>query len=282
MKKLVVLLGIVLLFITGCSNDTFNKAVEQGKLAIASKEYDKALASFQLALDEKKDDKDTKTLYEQTKEMVQAIKSQSDSKVDDAIKSFEQVEKTSGGSDTLKMQAKDAREALVAQKQKQDQYNNQLAKADELKGNQKYAEAKDILNTIVTETKDKDYLKAINQKATEMITAIDQEVAKVESDKAAAEAKKKEEEAKVADAVKQKQQQQQQQVAFTGEQAVSYAKKKYDDSNGDTLYSYSTDVKEENGKKYYQVFLKSKSMQQAGGNGNLFFVKVFEDGTIIE
>lgn len=253
-------LGIVLLFITGCSNDTFNKAVEQGKLAIANKEYDK----------------DTKTLYEQTKEMVQAIKSQSDSKVDDAIKLFEEVEKTNGGSDTLKMQAKDARETLVAQKEKQDQYNNQLTKADDLKNNQKYTEAKDILNTIVTETKDKDYLKTINQKATEMITAIDQEVAKAESDKAAAEAKKKEEDAKAAEVAKQ-----QQQVAFTGEQAVSYAKKKYGDSNGDTLYSYFTDVREENGKKYYLVSLKSKSMQQAGGTGTLFLVKVFEDGTVI-
>lgn len=34
--------------------------MDQGKLALASKEYDTAVASFELALEEKKDDKEAK------------------------------------------------------------------------------------------------------------------------------------------------------------------------------------------------------------------------------
>lgn len=47
-----ILLIATLLF--GCSNETFDKAVEQGKLALANKEYTNANASFEIALKEKR------------------------------------------------------------------------------------------------------------------------------------------------------------------------------------------------------------------------------------
>lgn len=39
--------------LVGCSNSTFDKAVEQSKLSIANEDYDKAMASIELALNEK-------------------------------------------------------------------------------------------------------------------------------------------------------------------------------------------------------------------------------------
>lgn len=44
--------------LVGCSNGTFDKAMEQGKLALANGEYDKALSSIELALDEKPDEQE--------------------------------------------------------------------------------------------------------------------------------------------------------------------------------------------------------------------------------
>lgn len=59
MKRIAIFLIIGLITtLVGCGNDLKNKAVEQGKLALANKEYDKALASFDLAIDEGAKDKE--------------------------------------------------------------------------------------------------------------------------------------------------------------------------------------------------------------------------------
>ncbi len=44
--------------LTGCTNSTFNKSMEEGKLALASKEYEKASGLFSLAIEEKENSKE--------------------------------------------------------------------------------------------------------------------------------------------------------------------------------------------------------------------------------
>ena len=78
MKKILIILTICMLSITGCSkndNQSFEKYMEEGKMAVANQEYDKALNFFTLALEENKDDTDVKSLYNQTKNLVEAIDS---------------------------------------------------------------------------------------------------------------------------------------------------------------------------------------------------------------
>lgn len=58
----VILTGVLL---AGCNSGTYDKAMEQGKLALANGEFDKALASFELALDEKPKDEEAKALHEE-------------------------------------------------------------------------------------------------------------------------------------------------------------------------------------------------------------------------
>ena len=55
---------MMLLLLAGCGNATYDKAMEQGKLAVAKGEYDKAAGLFELALDEKPKDKEAKQTYE--------------------------------------------------------------------------------------------------------------------------------------------------------------------------------------------------------------------------
>lgn len=64
-------IGSVLLIIallSGCSNGTFDKAMEQGKLALANGEYDKALTSMELALEEKPDNREAISIKRDIKE----------------------------------------------------------------------------------------------------------------------------------------------------------------------------------------------------------------------
>lgn len=182
MKRLI--LGIIILFLmVGCSNETYKKAMDQGKLALASKEYDTAVASFELALEEKKDDKEAKVLKDQTTKMISSIKEKSSGNIEQAIGLFQEVEKMKDGSAILQSQAKEQKDSLIEHKELKGQYIGQLEKAEKLKSDKKYEEAKGIVNKIVNDT-------GQNQRAEELNKQIDGLLTQQ------AEVKKKEEELK--------------------------------------------------------------------------------------
>lgn len=165
-------IGLTFLMLAGCSNGNFDKAMDEGKTALTNKEYKNALSSFEKALDEKKDDSDAKVLVEQTKVMIEAVKLKEETKVEESIKSFEKVENMKNGNSTLVKQAKEERTALLAIVEQKKKYSEQLVKSEELINKKNYAEAKDILNKLVSETKDNKNLEEYNKKASGLITKI--------------------------------------------------------------------------------------------------------------
>jgi len=165
-------IGLTLLMLAGCSNGNFDKVMDEGKTALTNKEYKNALSSFEKALDEKKDDSDAKVLVEQTKAMMEAVKLKEETKVEESIKSFEKVENMKDGNSTLVKQAKEERTALLAIVEQKKKYGEQLVKSEELINKKNYAEAKDILNKLVSETKDNKNLEEYNKKASGLITKI--------------------------------------------------------------------------------------------------------------
>lgn len=106
-------LAISILLLVGCSNSTFEKSVEEAKLAIASQEYEKAEGLFNLALEEKKDDKEIKALQEQTKKIVEAKKFKEEKEYGKAISLCEDIEKIPSESDIVTSQAKKLKEELI-------------------------------------------------------------------------------------------------------------------------------------------------------------------------
>lgn len=165
-------IGLTFLMLAGCSNGNFDKVMDEGKTALTNKEYKNALSSFEKALDEKKDDSDAKVLVEQTKAMIEAVKLKEETKVEESIKSFEKVENMKDGNSTLVKQAKEERTALLAIVEQKKKYSEQLVKSEELINKKNYAEAKDILNKLVSETKDNKNLEEYNKKASGLITKI--------------------------------------------------------------------------------------------------------------
>lgn len=165
-------IGLTFLMLAGCSNGNFDKVMDEGKTALTNKEYKNALSSFEKALDEKKDDSDAKVLVEQTKAMMEAVKLKEETKVEESIKSFEKVENMKDGNSTLVKQAKEERTALLAIVEQKKKYSEQLVKSEELINKKNYAEAKDILNKLVSETKDNKNLEEYNKKASGLITKI--------------------------------------------------------------------------------------------------------------
>ncbi|MFK4377139.1 tetratricopeptide (TPR) repeat protein [Bacillus sp. RC218] len=305
MRKLLTVIGLTFLMLAGCSNGDFDKAMDEGKTALTNKEYKNALSSFERALDEKKDDSDATVFVEQTKVMIEAVKLKEETKVEESIKSFGKVENMKNGNNTLIKQAKEERTALVATLEQKKKYEEQLTKSEELISKKNYAEAKEMLNKVVSETKDNKNLEEYNKKALGLITKIGEEektaksvttAAKaqkndaVTSQKVATEKNQKTETEKNQKVVTEKNQkvetEKNQQVetgknqnAFTFEKAKEYIKKEYKEEYNYTL----EDTQVENGKKYYQIRVRTTyKIEGAAGAGFTGVFKVFEDGTIVE
>ncbi|MGH1279479.1 hypothetical protein [Bacillus basilensis] len=313
MGKLLTVIGIIFLMLAGCSNGDFEKEIDAGKTALTNKEYKNALSSFERALDEKKDDSDTIVLVEQTKIMMEAVKLKEEKKIEESIKSFEKVENMKDGNTTLIKQAKEERTALLAILEQKKKYSEQLTKSEELINKKSYAEAKELLNKLVSETKDNKNLEEYNKKAVGLITKIGEEeknaknvtaAAKaqktdaVTSQKVATEKNQKAEPEKNQKAVTEKNQKAEteknpkteteknqkvetgkNQDAFTFEKATAYIKNEYKEDYDYTLEN--TQV--ENGKKYYQIRVRTTyKIEGAAGSGFTGVFKVYEDGTIVE
>ncbi|WP_212934555.1 lysozyme inhibitor LprI family protein [Bacillus hominis] len=170
MKKLILTIGITLLVVAGCSNnDAFDKAKKQGDLALENKEYDRAVASFELALKENKDDREVRLKMNQTNKMIEVLQ---ESNIDRAISLLREIENDSASSVILAKQAKEKREVLANQKDEEEKYKQMLAQVEELKNQQKFVDVKEQLNVIIRETKGKEQFKVYYQNANEQITQI--------------------------------------------------------------------------------------------------------------
>ncbi|OKO55036.1 hypothetical protein ABH17_021800 [Bacillus toyonensis] len=297
MRKLLTVIGLTFLMLAGCSNGNFEKAMDEGKTALTNKEYKTALSSFERALDEKKDDSDVKVLVEQTKAMIEAVKLKEETKVEESIKSFEKVESVKNGSNTLLKQAKEERTALLAILEQKKKYSEQLTKSEEFISKKNYAEAKEILDKLVSETKGNKNFEEYNKKAVGLVTKIGEEEKTAKSETAAPKAQKTdagtsqkvepEKNQKVATEKNQKTDSEKNQKvetgknqdAFTFEKAKEYIKNEYKEEYDYTLEN--TQV--ENGKKYYQIRVRTTyKIEGAAGSGFTGVFKVFEDGTIVE
>jgi hypothetical protein len=279
--------------LAGCSNGDFEKEMDAGKTALTNKEYKNALSSFERALDEKKDDSDAIVLVEQTKIMIEAVKLKEETKIEESIQLFEKVENTKNGNNALIKQAKEERTALLAILEQKKKYSEQLVKSEELINKKNYAEAKDILNKLVSETKDNKNLEEYNKKASGLITKIGEAeknatVAKAEKTNVATNQKvttekpqkvETEKNQEVTTEKNQKVETGKTQDAFTFEKAKEYIKNEYKEDYDYTLEN--TQV--ENGKKYYQIRVRTTyKIEGAAGSGFTGVFKVFEDGTIVE
>ncbi|HFK1681818.1 TPA: hypothetical protein ACGXND_001634 [Bacillus tropicus] len=273
MRKLLTVIGITFLMLAGCSNGDFEKEIDAGKTALTNKEYKNALSSFERALDEKKDDSDAIVLVEQTKIMMEAVKLKAETKIEESIQSFEKVENMKDGNTTLIKQAKEERTALLAILEQKKKYSEQLTKSEELINKKNYAEAKETLNKLVSETKNNKNLEEYNKKAVGLVTKISEDEKTTKNVTVAAKVQKTNAE------TSQKVETGKNQDTFTFEKAKEYIKNEYKEEYDYTLEN--TQV--ENGKKYYQIRVHTTyKIEGAGGLGFTGVYKVFEGGTIVE
>lgn len=143
-KKLIVLILSALLVVSlyGCGNSTAKKAIEEGKIAIASGEYDKALNLFKLAVDEDGGD-EAKTDYNAIDSYLKSKSLLEEGKIDEAKKLLDGISKI----DSFDKFNKDV-DVLRSSIKNKEELNEKIDNIDTLIKDKKYKEAKDKLEKI--------------------------------------------------------------------------------------------------------------------------------------
>ena len=201
-KISIIILLMMSLMIVGCGNSVVKKSIEQAKNAIESKEYDKSLASLQLALDEDKDNEEANKLYSIVDGYQKAKKLVDENKIAEAKEIIEGM-----NSDYISYVIKDDIDNLKSQidtyLKEVDNITALLNKAENMFNNKQYVECKNHINDkIIGSQYVTDEQKV---KAEELVKKSDEAINEIEAQRIAEE-KKKQEEAKKAEEEKKKQQ----------------------------------------------------------------------------
>lgn len=291
------LISLFTIFIIGCGNDeAYNNAIQKGLDYIASEEYQKAESAFELALDEKKEDVKASALLKQIINYQEALIAFEKTDFTVVKEKAEIVIKEKEGSDALIKKADAILLSVETLEEELIAFNEQWENALEQFKEKEYKDANKIIEALLNSDLEHPFFHGIKKQAEEVQKDIkfalkkekaeEERVAKVK-EKATKErvekekiAKEKAEKEAIERAAVEKAKKEAEENVFTGEKAYQIAKNKY--GGGDTGYTYDNEVSYEAGKAYFNVYLYSNVLREEGGLGNLFYVQVFEDGTIVE
>lgn len=117
MRKIIALLIISTLLTTACSKSdntsSVEKYLEQGKIALANEEYDKALKFFDLAKEEKSNNEEVNFLWTQTNNLIEAFESKESKHYSVAIQLCETIESIDSETNIVKDSAKKLKEECI-------------------------------------------------------------------------------------------------------------------------------------------------------------------------
>lgn len=146
MKKFLGLILILLIVIfVGCGNGIEKKAMDQAKLALANKEYDKASVSLQLALDENSQNDEARKIKEIIDTYLEAKKLFDGNNIDYANEKILSIDKLYSNypiKDDIDSLKTDIENKIALR----DKVKNDIDKSDKLITEKKYDEAQSILN----------------------------------------------------------------------------------------------------------------------------------------
>ena len=145
MKKIGIILTLILLVVSlvGCENSASKKAIEQGKMEMANKEYDKALASFKIALDKESSNEEAKRLTTLVDNYKKANDEFEKGNIDDANKIMNQIDE-----ETIEDSIKNDIDNLKAKINQHDKIDKEIVHIKELIKEKKYDEAKKSIKEI--------------------------------------------------------------------------------------------------------------------------------------
>ncbi|MEG1481367.1 hypothetical protein [Clostridium sp.] len=180
----------------GCGNSTAKKAVEEGKIAIASNEYDKGKNLFKLASDEGSEIENKET-YDMLNGYLEAEKEYEDGNYNKALELLNNIKEV-GDYQNLKNDIKNLHKNIEEKEKIDKEYNDNIKKINGLIKEESLNKAKELVDNIdIKDLSDKQ--KSEFNKIKDEITKKQEELKKQEQKKA--EATKKKENSKKEDNV---------------------------------------------------------------------------------
>lgn len=151
-QKIILLIALLSILLTGCSNEDENSLVDQGKNALEKHKYSDAREFLSQALEIDSADENARAMYMQAMRMENADKYKEQGNYKKAIKELEFIEKLKGGSSAIKSEASSLKkelEKLNEQYKKEQEERKENAKLTSKKD--KYRVERDALNSNVKE-----------------------------------------------------------------------------------------------------------------------------------
>ncbi|WP_052712205.1 lysozyme inhibitor LprI family protein [Domibacillus indicus] len=145
-KKAAMLLAAFML--AGCGNGLYDQSMEQGKLALAGGEFDKALASFELALEEKPDDKEAEAVYKQLSAYKNIEAAAEQAQWDQVVEEGNALIKEKELGKSLKKPVEQFIHTAQAAKENEQLAAEKVDTAKQLAEDKKYEEAQEVIDEI--------------------------------------------------------------------------------------------------------------------------------------
>ena len=184
-RLLTIILGMTILFV-GCGNSIVKKSIEQAKILIENKEYDKAILSLEIALDEDKDNEEANKLYEIVDAYQNAKKAMEENNIEEAKKILDSINE-----EDINYSIKDDIDGLKNEMENYykevEQVNNHLIESEKLFNENKYVDCKvylvtNILGSQEDGIEDNKYAtEEQKQKALELVDKCEKAIAEEES-----------------------------------------------------------------------------------------------------
>lgn len=183
---------VTIFVVVGCGNkseEKYNNAIQKGLDNLAAENYEKATVSFEMALEEKSDDKRAKALLSQTESFDLALESLENGKLEVALENAKSVKKTKNGSEALIKKSNDLladiEEITIMKTNYQEAYNA----ANTLFKEGKYTESLEKVNNLLEdETLGESYYLSIKELSEELKLTISKELDNIAAKEAQAKA----------------------------------------------------------------------------------------------
>lgn len=184
-RKAAALLAVLML--AGCGNKLYEESMSQGKLALAAGEFDKARASFELALEEEPGDTDASVMYEQLKKFGEIESALEKAEWEEAEKQADILLKNKDLHSSLKEPLAQYKQSAADGKEQEQAVAEKVKSIQSLTSEKKYSEAKSQLD----EMNDDDTLKMAAASFSDELDEVEKEIQaglerEAEAEKAAA------------------------------------------------------------------------------------------------
>lgn len=155
MKKILILVTLMALLLTGCGSSKYDSFMEQGTTAVTEAKYEEALDFFAQALEEKSDDPEAKALETQTDYLVSAIKLEGEEKYEEAIALLEKIQAVESESDVVKTAAEPILADCQVKYEESQKLINKINKAvDKIKNSDEVKQTIDKSKEVLDKSKD--------------------------------------------------------------------------------------------------------------------------------